>query len=348
MQSPVGKPLFDAESLIKQAQAMADNSHNDIDQAKEDNDKIIAALQELQQLSTVPAPDAIKNSVTKQYEVITIISLQGKRLARMMAQNDEMTLYKQQISLQGNSDQANEINKLYNSMQINTVSLAGDIEKNLLMTQQMIILVIDILQKQAGLPQVLIAPLLQAEQAIGLLLSQKNVGNAQQAALLAIEMSNLDTSAKDIRAQAQKLVDEIIKLLPPPPAPIESEPSDTTHPQKPSEIPTVTPSRPRPATIAPGKAGENIQKANNKISSAIRRIETIKKYYPDIDQEEKSVIKKKATGILKEYEGSILSFKQKIQQAKHEAGNQLDDAKLAPFNTFLELVNKLSNSVNSL
>lgn len=347
MQPPVGKPLFDAESLIKQAQAMADASKKDIDQSKEDNEKIITELQELQQLSSAPTPDAIKNSVTKQYRVITTISLQGKRLARMMAQNDEVALYKQQISLQGNHDQVNQINSLYNNMQINTVSLAGDIEKNLLLTQQMIILVIDIFQKQAGMHQVLIAPLLQAEQSIGLLLSQKNIGNAQQAALLAIEMSNLDTSVKDVRAHAQKLIDEIIKLLPPPPAPTEPEPSDTDT-KKPIKITDTTPPKPRPATIAPGKAGENIQKANNKISSAIRRIETIKKYYPDIDPEERKVIKKKAAGILKEYEGSISSLKQKIQQAKHEAGNQLDNAKLAPFNTFLELVNKLSNSVNGL
>lgn len=347
MQPPVGKPLFDAENLIKQAQAMADASKKDIDQSKEDNEKIITELQELQQLSSAPTPDAIKNSVTKQYGVITTISLQGKRLARMMAQNDEVALYKQQISLQGNHDQVNQINSLYNNMQINTVSLAGDIEKNLLLTQQMIILVIDIFQKQAGMHQVLIAPLLQAEQSIGLLLSQKNIGNAQQAALLAIEMSNLDTSVKDVRAHAQKLIDEIIKLLPPPPAPTEPEPSDTDT-KKPIKITDTTPPKPRPATIAPGKAGENIQKANNKISSAIRRIETIKKYYPDIDPEERKVIKKKAAGILKEYEGSISSLKQKIQQAKHEAGNQLDDAKLAPFNTFLELVNKLSNSVNGL
>lgn len=345
MQSPSAV----VEPFVARAQTMAEASKNDLEQAKQKNDEIIAVLQELQQASTSPTQDAIKLSLTKQYNAITTITLQGKRLTRMISQSEEIALYKQQITKPENLAL---INPFYNSIQTNTIVLAGDIEKNLLVIQQMIALIIDILQQQVT-HKTLITPLLDAEKNIGLLLSQKNVGHAQHAAYLAIQIGELITNQKDNQkdtlAQAQKLADEIKKLLPPPPTQElpESPIKKPTDPSAPSTL--ITPTKPSPpATIAPGKAGENIQKANNKLSSAIRRIETVKKYYPDIDREEKNVIKKKAVDILKEYESDILSFTQKIQQVKHEAGNQLSEAKLAPFNTFLELVNKLSSSINGL
>lgn len=164
---------------------------------------------------------------------------------------------------------------------------------------------------------------------------------------------------------------DIEGLLPTPQAPAQpSIPDQGTVPQIPTpSAPSIPPSRPlaappapsasstvpsAPVTApsarpqAPGKAHESITKANSKLSSALRRLDAIKGYYKEINQEERKVIKKEAEGVLKEYQTDITKFVRRIEQVKNELGGRADQSKLAPFNTFIDLANKLSQGIKRL
>ncbi len=113
--------------------------------------------------------------------------------------------------------------------------------------------------------------------------------------------------------------------------------------------PTIAPmAQPPVRSSAQGKAYENISKANSKLSSALRRLDAIRGYYQEISQEERRVIKAKAENLLKEYQIGITKFAQRITQAKNELGDRADKDKLAPFNTFVDLVHKLSQGIKKL
>jgi hypothetical protein len=129
-------------------------------------------------------------------------------------------------------------------------------------------------------------------------------------------------------------------------------PKPSRAPSTPSASPTAQPtapvSQPPVKPTAPGKAHESITKANSKLSSALRRLDAIKGYYKEIPQEDRRVIKTKAENLLKEYQNGITKFAHRIGQVKNELGDRADKEKLAPFNTFIDLVNKLSQGIKRL
>jgi len=117
-------------------------------------------------------------------------------------------------------------------------------------------------------------------------------------------------------------------------------------PDAPPTPPTVPPQRTPPPVGPPGRALENINKVNSKLESALQRLNNVTGYFNQVDAAERAVIKKQVTGIFNEYKG-LSEFAARFRRVK--AGNgQLDQAKLAPFDKFLELINKLSAKVKSL
>lgn len=131
------------------------------------------------------------------------------------------------------------------------------------------------------------------------------------------------------------------------PAPISpAQPVQTGQPAP--AAPTAPVAQPPAKPTTPGKAYENITKANSRLSSALRRLDAIKGYYKEISQEDRRVIKTKAENVLKEYQKGISSFAHRIGQVKNELGARVDKDKLAPFNTFIDLVNKLSQGIKRL
>lgn len=209
--------------------------------------------------------------------------------------------------------------------------------------------------------------LVEAEKLIKKMITNGSWQYALQSSQLAQKITDLLSSDEENRLEiAQQIIQKIKQLLeqstepipsggpggpsvptpPTPPAPPTKGPSVPTPPITPS-APTspAQPTAPRPV---PGKAQESINKANSKLSSALRRLDAIKGYYKEIDPAERKVIKAKAEKVFKDYSGGISSFVQRIQQVKNEAGNQLDPNKLAPFNTFIELANRLNNGIKGL
>lgn len=348
MQLPADDPV---EQQLLHAQTMVAASNQDISYAKQNNERIITLLKELQQIAAdLSDPNSIVTALEKQHDVITIVASQEQQLLRLISQGEEINLYKQKIITQ-NSSQHQTLNDAYNDIHTNIVLLSGDVEKNILITHQIITLVVTILQQKLSPQKKLLDLLLQAENNIELLLTNKQILKALQAASLIIEIgkiigknaTNIQKAALD---QINSILHEIEKLLPP--QPVITTPSSTPDKKRP-DVTISEPAKPTaPTPTAPGKAAENIQKVNNKLSSALRRLENVKKYYPEMDREEKDVIKKKALSIIKEYETDFSGLVQKIQQIKHDMGTQLHETKLAPFNSFVELVNKLFNSVNGL
>jgi hypothetical protein len=155
--------------------------------------------------------------------------------------------------------------------------------------------------------------------------------------------AQLSTPAQGLVPQVQPPVQQSAT-----PAP---RPSRT--PSAPSASPTAQPTppvvqQPPVRSAAPGKAHESITKANSKLSSALRRLDAIKGYYKEIPQEDRRVIKTKAENLLKEYQNGITKFAHRIGQVKNELGDRADKEKLAPFNTFIDLVNKLSQGIKRL
>lgn len=222
------------------------------------------------------------------------------------------------------------------------------------------------LQKSSPhLKKPIIASLAHAQEILAALLYNGMLDRAKEAAQLIIQMGELLKgklqSDIDPIARAHELEEEIEKLLPPPPpAPVEPPapvtPGAPTPAPTPTPIPTPhapTPVLPAPAPApriptAPGKGLENINKINSKLNSALRRLDNIKKYYNELDKDEKAAIRKKAENIAHDYEGAFVGFIQRIQQVKQMGGNQLDPAKVAPFDTFINLFNKLVSSIRGL
>lgn len=223
--------------------------------------------------------------------------------------------------------------------------------------------------QHALLDKNVLASLKQTQHILLMLMHQNMIDSAKRAADLIVQIGELlSGKPKDVdpAQKAKELENKIKKMLPPPPPePTSVTPVDqptTPQPGAPTDVLPITPT-PAVATpaaqpvqtpivtrvpIAPGKGLENVNKINNKLSSALRRLENIKKYYHELDKEERAVIRKKAENIAHDYESSFVGLVQRIQQVKQSYGNLLDPAKVAPFNTFIDLFNKLVNSVKSL
>lgn len=156
----------------------------------------------------------------------------------------------------------------------------------------------------------------------------------------------------------EEIEQRVAKLVPTQPTPPTVPPiSSGGVPGTPSGEPalppsgTVAPTRgaaPQPPIGPPGKANENINKANSKLQSALRRLDAIKVYFKEITADEKKAIIDKATKIMMEYKAGIADFADRIRQVKSERGIQLDPKKLEPFDTFIILTDKLNNKIKSL
>ncbi len=211
----------------------------------------------------------------------------------------------------------------------------------------------------------IITSLLEIEQHIKTLLNDELYIEALQGATVAQAVQNAlrqitpdDIPAMQIREQqVQAAAEEVKNLIPIEPS--DDEPADTQtpagqppvrpgqRPQPPVAPPTAPPQRTPPPVGPPGRALENIKKANLKLESAVHSLDVVKGYFNQIEATERTVVKKKAGHIFKEYESGLRKFADRIKQVKAE-NRQLDQAKLAPFNKFLELTDKLSARVKSL
>ncbi|MEX0848649.1 MAG: hypothetical protein WD055_00290 [Candidatus Dependentiae bacterium] len=78
--------------------------------------------------------------------------------------------------------------------------------------------------------------------------------------------------------------------------------------------------RPTP-TVVKGKAPENIDKANAKLSSALRSLQNAKRWLKGIDRQERTNIKKRVENILKENATGIQQMANRIKQLKHIPSN---------------------------
>ncbi len=209
----------------------------------------------------------------------------------------------------------------------------------------------------------IITSLLEIEQHIKTLFDDNLYGEALEGATAAQKVKNMlwpiisdDIDAMRIREQqVQAEAKQVKELIPAEDEPVGTQPSDGHPPvrSRRSRTPGGLPQPPQipaapsaPPVGPPGMALTNIKKTNLKLESALRTLDAVKGYLNQVDAAERVVIKKQVTGIFKEYEG-LRKFAARIGQVK-AANGQLDQEKLAPFDKFLDLFNKISAKVKSL
>lgn len=167
-----------------------------------------------------------------------------------------------------------------------------------------------------------------------------------QGLLLPIDAANIQTKLDNIKISASQVSDLIPKEDEEPEEP--GEQPTTRRPPQPEPTPAPGPAeRPRPAQTVSGKAREAIIKINNKMKSAIHRLDAARSYYKDITKDEQAVVRQKASNILKD-NADLSGFATKIKQAKQQLGPELDQDKFKPFEQFLKLHDQLQAKVKSI
>lgn len=210
----------------------------------------------------------------------------------------------------------------------------------------------------------IITSLLDIEQNIKTLLQQELYIEALQGATIAQNVQNElwpitpdNIPAMQTRKQHIQTAAERVKNLIPVEPPVDPQATPGQPPVRPGQrarapsapptSPGAPPQRTPPPVGPPGKALENIKKINLKLESALRTLDAVKGYFNQIDTAERALVKKNAARIFKEYESGLSKFANRIRQIKAENA-QLDQKKLAPFDKFLELTDKLSAKVKNL
>lgn len=359
----IEKNKIEAQRIAESQKKQAQESKKQLDAAKAEFFTINETLNHI-------SPDTITQVLKKQDNLVTV----SFDLSRQIAHSSlgitfiEEDIQELKVQLGTPEDLLDELVAFKQSAQKSLMQAEDAADDIIRTTQKAILLITDkLLLKHASLDKTILVSLIHAQETMLGLVIEGMLDRAKEASGLIVQIGELLTGKPegvDPVKKAKELERAIEKMLPPPPpavtpaVPVEQPAAPTTPAVTPSvsSVPLpqtpAAPTMPQPALprapSAPGKGIENINKINSKLNSALRRLDNIKKYYNELDKEERAVIRKKAENIAHDYESSFVGLIQRIQQVKQTHGSQLDPAKVAPFNTFIDLFNRLVTSIKGL